>query len=173
MPKCPDVKNLRRLIKQVAFDVRSVSTEFDRETFLRALHDRHGGDFTYEQIVYGFDEFAWEEGRHAAKSLERRTGKRDPSQLTLPMGLQDLDIPGVLPIDRPDGKRTCVVTVHATLEDCDAYVASIEGNINACMKRMTEFLAMMRSVRPVMEANLGMTVGQALQFLCDQERDVA
>lgn len=173
MPNCPDVKDLRRLIKDTAVEVRSRGLEFDRTAFIDALHARYGDVLTYEQIVYGFDEFAWEEGRHYAKVLERQSGRRDPAQLPLPMDLMELDIPAVLPIDRPNGKRVCVVTMNATLADCDAYVASIEGNINACIKRMTEFLAMLKAVRPLMEANPGWTVGHALQHLCDQERSAA
>jgi hypothetical protein len=173
MPKYPDVKDLRRLINDTAIEVRAMSREFDKGAFITALHAKHGDAFTHEQIVYGFDEYAWEEGRHYAKLLEKKAGKRDPAQLPLPMDMAGLDIPGVLPIDRPGGKRTCVVTMHATLADCDAYVASIEGNINACMKRMTEFLAMVKVVRPIMEANPTMTVGMALQWLCDREQGAA
>jgi hypothetical protein len=162
-----------RLIKDTAVEVRASNREFDKPIFIDELHRRYDDALTYEQIVYGFDEFAWEEGRQFSKDINTAARKRDPAQLPLPMNLMELDIPAVLPIDRPDGKRVCVVTLHATLEDCDAYVKSIEGNINACIRKLTQFLQMLKAVRPIMEANPGWTVGMALQWLVDQERGAA
>lgn len=173
MPKCPDVKELTRQIERVALDVRASTREFDKEIFLKALHERCGALFTHEQLVYCLEEYAWSVGLDATKSAVKRAGKRDPAQLPLPMDLADLDIPLVLPIVRANGKRVCVVTMHATLEDCDAYVKGIEGNINACIKRLTEFLALLKVVRPIMLAHPGMTVGQAMQKLLDQEKSAA
>lgn len=172
MPNCPDVKDLRRLIRDVAVELRSQRVEISRNDFIDALHAKYDDALTYEQIVFGFDEFVWDEGRSAMKKVEG-AARRGADQLPLPLTMAGLDIPMALPIDRPDGGRTVVVTMHATLDDCEAYVTSIESNINACMKRLTEFMVMLKHVRPLMEANPGWTVGDALQRLCDQERSAA
>jgi hypothetical protein len=171
--KCPDVKELSRTLRNIAIDLRASSAEVTQTDFLRSLRERLA-NITPEQMLYGFERFAWAVGRHALKDVQTEAERRrDPAQLTLPMSMAGLKIPLSLPIDRPDGRRVCVTTHAATLEDCDLYDKGLVDNIRACTVRRLHFGEMMKDVRPVLVANPGWNVGMALEFLRDQERSAA
>src|SRR4051812_44278751 len=171
--KCPDVKELSRTLRAIAVELRANSHEVTQADYLRRLRERLP-EITPEQMRYGFEQFAWATGRHALKDIQTEAERRlDPAQLVLPMAMAGLKIPLSLPIDRPDGRRVCVTTHAATLEDCDAYLRSLDGNIRACEVRRLQFGGMMEGVRPVLLANPGWNVGMALEFLRDQERSAA
>lgn len=167
------MKDLSRTLKAIAVELRASSAEVTREDYLRRLRERLI-DITPEQLHYGFEQFAWATGRHALKDIQTEAERRlDPAQLVLPMAMAGLKIPLSLPIDRPDGKRVCVTTHAAALEDCDAYLRSLDDNIRSCTIRRLHFGEMMESVRPVLLENPGWNVGMALEFLRDQERGAA
>jgi len=167
--KCPDVKQLSRILKAIAVELRATSAEVTREDYLRSVRARLD-DLTPEQLHYGFEQFAWATGRHALKDIQTEAERRlDPAQLVLPMSMAGLKIPLSLPIDRPDGRRVCVTTRAASLEDCDLYDKSLTDNIHACTGRQLHFRDMMKDVRPVLLDNPDWNVGMALDFLRDQE----
>lgn len=167
------MKELSRTLRNIAIDLRASSAEVTQADFLRSLRERLG-DITQEQMLYGFERFAWAVGRHALKDIQTEAERRrDPAQLVLPMSMAGLKIPLSLPIDRPDGRRVCVTTHAATLEDCDLYDKGLSDNIHACTVRRLHFGEMMKDVRPVLVANPGWNVGMALEFLRDQERGAA
>jgi hypothetical protein len=167
------VKDLTRILRNIAVELRATSAEVTREDYLRRLRERLV-DVTPEQQIYGFEQFAWATGRHALKDIQTEAERRsDPAQLVLPMSMAGLKIPLSLPIDRPDGRRVCVTTHAATLEDCDLYDRSLGDNIRSCTVRRLHFGDMMREVRPVLLANPGWNVGMALDFLRGQERGAA
>lgn len=173
MTKCADVKELRRLINRLAVDLRSSNEVVSAPQFVQAFHERYDDAVTQEQLVYCLDQVVWAAGRSALKTVEDEARKRsDPAQLPLPMSMQDLKIPLSLPVER-DGERLCVTTLHARLRDGRDYIRSLQGNIQACMVKLTEFGAMWRHVEPILEANPEWTIGMALEFLRDQERSAA
>lgn len=154
-------------------ELRATSAEVTREDYLHRLRERLA-DLTPEQLHYGFEQFAWATGRHALKDIQTEAERRqDPAQLVLPMSMAGLKIPLSLPIDRPDGRRVCVTTRAATLEDCDLYDQSLGDNIHSCTVRRLHFNDMMKGVRPILLENPGWNVGMALDFLRDQERGAA
>jgi hypothetical protein len=167
--KCPDVKELRRLISRLAIELRSTHEEVKGPQFVRAFHERYDAIVTQEQLVYCLDQVVWAAGRSALKTVgDEAAARSDPAQLPLPMSMQSLKIPLSLPIER-DGERVCVTT----LRDGRDYIRSLQGNIQACMVKLTEFGAMWRHVEPLLEANPEWTIGMALEFLRDQERSAA
>lgn len=173
MTKCPDVKELRRLISRLAIELRSTHEEVKGPQFIRAFHERYDGIVTHEQLVYCLDQVVWAAGRAALKNVEdEAVARSDPAQLPLPMSMQNLKIPLSLPIER-DGERVCVTTLHGRLRDGRDYIRSLQGNIQACMVKLTEWGTMWREVEPLLEANPEWTIGMALEFLRDQERSAA
>jgi hypothetical protein len=170
---CPDIKELRRFIQRVAVDLRSSHEVVKAPQFIQAFHDRYGRAVTQEQLIYCLDQVVWAAGRAALKTVEAETRKwSDPAQLPLPLSMQDLKIPLSLPIER-NGERLCVTTIHGKLKDGRDYIRSLQGNIQACMVKLTEFGRMWRDVEPLLEANPDWTIGDALEELCRQERDAA
>lgn len=173
MTKCPDIKELHRLISRLAIDLRSTNEIVRGPQFVRAFHERYDDAVTQEQLVYCLDKIVWKAGRSALKTVEDEARKRsDPAQLPLPMSMADLEIPLSLPIVR-DGERICVTTIHGRLHDGRDYIKSLQGNIKNCMEKLTEFGAMWRHVEPILEDNPEWTIGMALEFLRDQERSAA
>jgi hypothetical protein len=167
------VKDLSRILRNIAIELRASSAEVTQEDYLRCLRGRLD-DLSPEQLRYGFEQFAWAQGRHALKDIQTEAERRrDPAQLSLPMSMAGLKIPLSLPVVRKNGNRVCVTTLAASLEDCDLYDQGLAENIHACTVRRLHFGEMMKDVRPLLVANPGWNVGMALEFLRDQERGAA
>jgi hypothetical protein len=168
---CPDVKDLHRMVRRLAVELRSNRAEVSKPEYLLALHDRYADRITPEQQLYCVDEWAWPVARKAMKDLEAAAeGVVEDRQLTLPLSLAHIPVPKALPIDL-DGVQRTVTAVYATVEDGDAYTASLQRNINACIKKLTEWLEVWKQARPVMVANPGWDFGRALEYLAKKEQE--
>jgi hypothetical protein len=171
--KCPDVKDMTRLIKRLAVDMRSKSIEVRQADFLERFRAECAALLTPEQVAFTTDQYAWKIARAALKDVEDEAEREtDPAQLPLPGFLSHLKIPLSLPIDR-GGERICVTTIFATLQDCDDYDAGLTANIDSCTTRRGDFREMMWVARPVMLANPRWTLGDALAWLGAEEKAAA
>jgi hypothetical protein len=136
--------------------------------FLMAFNAFHGQDIDTAEMRYGYEQYVVSLGLKKFKSIRSEAQKMAGSpQLDLPMELQDVKIVDGLAI-----ARGWVPLWEADVADLDAYAKVLQDNANACIVSLTEFLQMVRLIKPVMEAH-GLLAGQALSYIARQQRDAA
>jgi hypothetical protein len=65
--KCPDVKDLTRIVQRLGVELRSSQATVSKAEFLVALHERYDDRITLEQQRYCVDEWSWPKARRAMK----------------------------------------------------------------------------------------------------------
>jgi hypothetical protein len=85
------------------------------------------------------DEWSWPKARKAMQILDAEAeGLVEDRQLMLPMKLAHVKIPKALPIV-VRGVPETVNAVFANIEQGDAYTLSLQGNANACIRKLTNW----------------------------------
>ncbi len=161
-----DTSALHSAIKQTAAAMLSEG-ETTPGSFVRRFRSDHR-DLVAEYTDFLVDQQLADEGRKAIKDIRRAaqtaTGSR---QLVLPMSMAPLHVPTSLQITR-DGAPVWVPTVDAGIEDGRAYLEVLWANVKACQQHYTDFEEFWRQVEPLLKANPGWRVGDALKFLREQ-----
>jgi hypothetical protein len=172
--KCPDIKDMQRMIRRLGVELRSRQTEVRKQDFLLALRERHGNELTTEMLAYGFDQYSWTIGRRAMKDLVAEAeGIFESRQMVLPMSMAHIPVPQALPI-KIGGVEKTVTAVFADIEQGDAYTDSLQGNSNACIKKLTDWLSVWTPARKVMFEHRaeGWDFGRALEYLADHDNGI-
>jgi hypothetical protein len=137
--KCPDVKDLTRIVERLGVEMRSTMPKITKQEYLVALHERYDDRITLEQQRYCLDEWSWPKARKAMQILDAEAeGLVEDRQLMLPMKLAHVKIPKALPIV-VRGVPETVNAVFANIEQGDAYTLSLQGNANACIRKLTNW----------------------------------
>lgn len=169
--KCPDVKDLRRLLCRLAVELREAQPEVTKEEYLLALHERYGALITIEQRQYALDEYGWSVARKAMKDLDAaEAGIVEDRQLVLPGSLRHVKVPRALPIELNGAQKTVSAT-YAGIPEGDAYTESLKGNANACFGKLTDWLEVWTPARKVMVDHPGWDFGRALEYLAKKEEE--
>jgi hypothetical protein len=167
--KCPDVKDLKRIIRHLGVEMRSSQPIVQKQEFLLALHERYGDQLTPEQFGYALGEYAWPVARKAMQDIEAADeGLFEDRQMVLPIRLAHVKVPKALPIVM-DGVPQTVTSVYAGIPEGDAYTVSLQGNSQACINKLIDWLSVWEPARKVMVENPGFDFGDATAFLADQE----
>jgi hypothetical protein len=157
---------IRDAIRETAAEVWSRGTT-GPAAFLKAFTDRHPVDT--EDLRYGFEQWLVAEGRQALKRMGKEADRAAGSpQLELPMDLARLDIPMSLQVS-----RGWVPLWEAGADDLEAYILVLRSNTEACIRRLTEFLQLVKVVKPLLDTNPAWRTGDALRWLAAQERNAA
>lgn len=167
--KCPDVKDLKRIIRHLGVEMRSSQPIVEKPEYLLALHERYGDQLTPEQFGYALGEYAWPLARKAMQDVEAADeGLFEDRQMVLPMSLARVKVPKALPIV-VNGVPKTVTAVFADIPQGDAYTESLKGNSQACINKLIDWLSVWEPARKVMVEHPGFDFGDALQFLADHE----
>ena len=97
--KCPDVKDLKRMVVRLGVEMRSTMPTVPKAEFLLALYERFDDQITPEQQRYCLDQWSWPVARKAMQTVEAETeGMVKERQLMLPMSMKHIKVPRALPI---------------------------------------------------------------------------
>jgi hypothetical protein len=111
--KCPDVKDLTRIVKHLGVEMRSSQRKVSKPEFLLALHERYDDQITLEQQRYCVDEWSWPIARKAMQVVNAEAeGLVEDRQLMLPLSMGHIRVPRALPIVIK-GKPETVTAVFA------------------------------------------------------------
>jgi hypothetical protein len=171
--KCPDVKDLTRIVERLGVEMRSNQPKVSKPEFLMTLHERYDDAITIEQLRYCVDEWAWPKARKAMQGLDAEAkGLVEARQLMLPMKLGHLKVPKALPIV-VKGVPETVTAVFANIEQGDAYTASLQKNSVACIRKLTTWQSAWEPARKVMVEHIeeGWDFGRALEYIAEQDGD--
>ncbi len=166
-----DTSALHSAIKQLAATMLSEG-ETTPGSFVRRFRSDHR-DLVAEYTDFLVDQQLADEGRKAIKDVRRAAQAAVGSpQLDLPMSMAPLHVPTSLQITR-DGAPVWVPTVDAGIEDGRAYLEVLWANVKACQQHYTDFEEFWRQVEPLLKANPGWRVGDALDFLREEAASAA
>jgi hypothetical protein len=97
--KCPDVKDLTRIVQRLGVELRSSQATVSKAEFLVALHERYDDRITLEQQRYCVDEWSWPKARRAMKDVAAEAeGLTEDRQMMLPLSMGHIKVPRALPI---------------------------------------------------------------------------
>jgi hypothetical protein len=97
--KCPDVKDLRRMVQHLGVELRVSQPSVPKAEFLLALHERFDDQITVEQQRYCVDKWSWPIARKAMQDVAAEAEElSEPRQLMLPLSMGHIKIPRALPI---------------------------------------------------------------------------
>lgn len=164
-----DTSEIREAVRETAVELYNEGITGPSH-FLHRFEQNHEGMLSQDVLEYGCGQWIIELGRKASKRVGKEAEAINGHQLILPISMSDLDIPDTLQVPR-DGTPAWVAIWDAGIEDGDAYEKVLEGNVNACIARLTDFVEFWKTVRPILEENPDWKVGDAIKWLRDQERE--
>ncbi len=166
-----DTGALHSAIKQLAATMLSEG-ETTPGGFVRRFRAEHP-ELVAEYNDFLVDQQLAHEGRDAIKNVRKAAylaaGSR---QLDLPLNMARLHVPTSLQITR-EGAPIWVPTMDAGLEDGRAYRDVLWTNVKACQQHYADFEEFWGQVEPLLEANPGWRVGDALDFLREEAASAA
>jgi hypothetical protein len=168
----PNIKELKRKVRRLGVEMRSSQPEVRKPEFLVALHERLGDIMTPEVLHFCAGEYSWPIAQRAMKDLEAEAeGLVEDRQMVLPGSWAHIPVPKALPI-KINGVEKTVTAVYAGIPEGDAYTDSLQGNAEACFKKLTAWLEVWTPARKVIVEHPSFDFGRALEYLGEQEGDI-
>jgi hypothetical protein len=163
-----DPGDLTDLIRDCAIDLWQSGVS-SSTLFVNAFNQKFGDRISTEQRQYGFDQWLAAAGKKMMKKVGKELERLQQTlQYDLPMDLRKYDIPDTLTMPNR------WVPLHLAEEiDLDAYLDELQKNADDCLNKIIGFTTFAERVRPVLRANPGWKVGDALRWLCAQDRAAA